>query len=72
MNGDDMTNEGATEGEGRYVPGPGEELSQTQQLDLLRDTGAMSVEATEGDEEEVLRELYGEPDEDGIYRGNDT
>ncbi|MEW2355832.1 hypothetical protein [Spirillospora sp. NPDC029432] len=25
--------------------------------------------ATEEDEEQVLRELYGEPDEDGIYRG---
>jgi hypothetical protein len=25
--------------------------------------------ATEEDEEEVLRELYGEPDEDGIYGG---
>lgn len=24
---------------------------------------------TEPDEEEVLRELYGEPDEGGIYRG---
>lgn len=25
--------------------------------------------ATEADEEEVLRELYGEPDEQGFYRG---
>lgn len=24
---------------------------------------------TEDDEEQVLRELYGEPDADGIYRG---
>ena len=24
---------------------------------------------TEDDEEQVLRELYGEPDKDGIYRG---
>ncbi|WP_179155277.1 hypothetical protein [Microbispora sp. GKU 823] len=24
---------------------------------------------TESDEEEVLRALYGEPDDDGIYRG---
>ncbi len=69
MNGNAMTNEGGSEGEGRYVPEPGEELSQTEQLDQLTDTGAMSVEATEEDEEEVLRELYGEPDEDGIYRG---
>ena len=27
---------------------------------------------TEPDEEEVLRELYGEPDEEGIYRGEGT
>jgi hypothetical protein len=26
-------------------------------------------EATEDDEEDVLRELYGPPDDDGIYRG---
>ncbi len=26
---------------------------------------------TEPDEEDVLRELYGEPDEHGIYRGTD-
>jgi len=25
--------------------------------------------ATEADEEDVLRELYGEPDENGIYTG---
>ncbi|MFB4297990.1 hypothetical protein [Actinomadura sp. NTSP31] len=25
--------------------------------------------ATEPDEEQVLRELYGEPDKDGIFRG---
>jgi len=25
--------------------------------------------ATEPDEEQVLRELYGEPDQDGIFRG---
>ncbi|MGI5162602.1 hypothetical protein [Microbispora sp. CA-102843] len=25
---------------------------------------------TESDEEEVLRALYGEPDSDGIYRGD--
>jgi hypothetical protein len=25
--------------------------------------------ATEADEEAVLREMYGEPDEDGIFRG---
>lgn len=25
---------------------------------------------TEPDEEEILRQLYGEPDEDGIYRGD--
>ncbi len=25
--------------------------------------------ATEPDEEEVLRRLYGEPDADGVYRG---
>jgi hypothetical protein len=25
---------------------------------------------TEPDEEDVLHELYGEPDEDGIYRGD--
>lgn len=25
--------------------------------------------ATEADEEAVLRELYGEPDADGVYRG---
>lgn len=25
--------------------------------------------ATESDEEKVLRELYGEPDADGVYRG---
>lgn len=28
--------------------------------------------ATEPDEEAVLRELYGQPDEDGIYRGDGT
>ncbi|MFI0357669.1 hypothetical protein [Actinomadura sp. 9N407] len=27
--------------------------------------------ATEEDEEQVLRALYGEPDEDGIYRGEE-
>lgn len=26
---------------------------------------------TEADEEDVLRELYGEPDPDGIYRGEE-
>ncbi len=65
-----MTNE--NEGEGRYVPGPEEELSQADQLRHLKDTSAEAVEATEPDEEEVLRELYGEPDEDGIYRGDDA
>ena len=25
---------------------------------------------TEADEEDILRALYGEPDEDGIYRGD--
>jgi hypothetical protein len=28
--------------------------------------------ATEEDEEAVLRALYGEPDEDGIYRGEEA
>ena len=28
--------------------------------------------ATEDDEERVLRRLYGEPDEEGIYRGEDV
>ncbi|MBO2449929.1 hypothetical protein J4573_22695 [Actinomadura barringtoniae] len=28
--------------------------------------------ATEPDEEQVLRELYGEPDADGVYRGEGT
>lgn len=65
-----MTNEG--ESEGRYVPGPEEELSQAEQLRHLKDTSEQSVEATEPDEEEVLRELYGEPDENGIYRGDDA
>ncbi|GGQ18608.1 hypothetical protein BKA00_004708 [Actinomadura coerulea] len=27
--------------------------------------------ATEPDEEQILRELYGEPDADGIFRGQD-
>lgn len=65
-----MTNEG--EGEERYVPGSEEEFSQQDQLQQLTETGTKSVEATEEDEEEVLRELYGEPDEDGIYRGDDA
>ncbi|MFF5259555.1 hypothetical protein ACFY4C_11470 [Actinomadura viridis] len=25
--------------------------------------------ATEADEEQILRDLYGEPDSDGVYRG---
>ncbi len=62
----------ATTGDERYVPGPDEEMSQEQQLEQLRDTGDQSVAATESDEEEVLEELYGEPDEDGIYRGEDA
>lgn len=70
MNEHDESNEG--ESEGRYVPGAEEELSQAEQLRHLSDTGAKSVEATEEDEEEVLRELYGEPDENGIYRGDDA
>jgi hypothetical protein len=28
--------------------------------------------ATEPDEEQVLRELYGEPDADGLYHGEDA
>lgn len=28
--------------------------------------------ATEADEETVLRELYGEPDADGVYRSSST
>ena len=65
-----MTDEG--EGEERHVPGSEEEFSQEDQLQQLTETGTKSVEATEEDEEEVLRELYGEPDEDGIYRGADA
>ena len=65
-----MTNEG--EGEGRYALGPEEELSQADQLRHLKDTSAEAVEATEPDEEEVLRELYGEPNENAIYRGDDA
>jgi len=57
---------------GRYVPESGEELSQEDQLRHMTDTGAKSVEATEEDEDEVLRSLYGEPDEDGVYRGDDA
>jgi hypothetical protein len=67
-----MTPTGQTddrEGRERYVPGPDEELSQEEQFEQLRDTGDESIRTTEEDEEEVLRELYGEPDEDGIYRG---
>ena len=70
MDGDGVTHEG--EGEERYVPGPQEDLSQAEQLRHLTDTGARSAEATEADEEDVLRDLYGEPDEDGIYRGSDA
>ena len=57
---------------GRYVPQGDEELSQEQQLELLTDTGDQSVQATEPDEEEVLRDLYGEPDADGVYHGGDA
>ena len=38
--GDEMPSEGALEGEGRYVPDLGEELSQAEQLEQLMDTGA--------------------------------
>lgn len=67
--GDEIPSEGAPEGEGRYVPELGEELSQTEQFEQLWDTGEESAQATEEDEEEILRELYGEPDENGIFSG---
>lgn len=35
------------------------------------DQAAGVHEPTEADEEAVLRELYGEPDEAGIYRGEE-
>ena len=53
-----MTNEG--EGEGRYALGPEQELSQADQRHL-KDTSAEAVDATEPDEEEVLRESTGSP-----------
>jgi len=70
LTGDDAPNEGQA-GE-RPFPGPEEELTQAEQLRQLTETGTQSVDATEPDEEDVLRDLYGEPDEDGIYRGSDA
>ena len=54
---------------GRPLAEEGEELSQERQLAYLSETGDQSLQAAEEDEEDVLRELYGEPDENGIYQG---
>jgi hypothetical protein len=35
------------------------------EVDMHPDVGR----ATEADEEQVLRDLYGDPDEQGVYRG---
>ncbi|MFC6884348.1 MULTISPECIES: hypothetical protein [Actinomadura] len=42
-----------------------EELTYMRQVDVHPDVHR----ATETDEETLLRELYGEPDSDGVYRG---
>lgn len=42
-----------------------EELTHMAQVDVNPDVHR----ATEPDEDQVLRELYGEPDADGIFRG---
>lgn len=45
---------------------PSDEHRQNEQAELITDTGN---EPTESDEEAVLTELFGTPDEDGVYRG---
>ncbi|MBA9005839.1 MULTISPECIES: hypothetical protein [Thermomonospora] len=43
----------------------GDEVTHMDQVDRNAD----AHRATEPDEEQVLRELYGEPDPDGVYHG---
>ena len=45
---------------------PSGEHRQDEQAELVVETGN---EATEADEEAVLADLYGTPDDDGVYRG---
>lgn len=44
------------------------ESDPVDELVMLRDTGN---EATEPDEENILAELYGPADADGVYRGGE-
>lgn len=46
-------------------PYEGDEIAHMSQVDVNEGVH----QATEADEEAVLRELYGEPDEHGVYRG---
>lgn len=43
-------------------------MSDEERMDEV-DAHPDAHRATEPDEAEVLRELYGEPDADGVYRG---
>lgn len=44
-------------------------MSETEERMVDVDAHPDAHRATESDEERVLRELYGEPDADGVYRG---
>lgn len=51
--------------------GQAEQTEQTEQPEPSPAEPANGAGPTEADEEAVLRELYGEPDPDGIYRGEE-
>lgn len=46
-----------------------EQAAETEDLAQV-DVHPDSQRATEPDEDQILRDLYGEPDDDGIFRGD--